>query len=65
MITLMTCLKKWISLKSEKTIVATSRFRREIKRLKKQNKTFETFREILIKLKNNEQIAGNYKPHRL
>tara|TARA_B100000315_G_scaffold218208_1_gene219358 strand:- start:290 stop:562 length:273 start_codon:yes stop_codon:yes gene_type:complete len=49
----------------KKTIIATSRYNRDIKRLKKQNKDFKPFRNVIRKLESGIHIPTKYKPHRL
>ena len=46
-------------------IVATSRFKGELKLIKKRNKDLEKLREVVIKLANNEKLEERYKDHQL
>ena len=42
-----------------------TRFRKDVKLMKKRNMDFETFKVIVNKLLNGEKLDAKYKPHKL
>lgn len=46
-------------------IVATSRFKKELKIIKRRNKDLKKLREVVNKLANKEKLEERYKDHQL
>ena len=49
----------------KKTIKVTSRFKKDLKRVKKQKKNISLIKDIIGKLEHGENVPQKYFPHRL
>jgi mRNA interferase YafQ len=48
-----------------KTISRTTRFEKDVKKMKKRGKSFTVFKQIISVLANNDMLEPKYKDHKL
>ncbi len=48
-----------------RTIKRTSRFKKDVKRIKKQGQNFTEFKKIIGKLANRQKLEPKYRDHKL
>jgi len=48
-----------------KTISRTTRFEKDVKKMKKRGKTFSVFKQVITNLANNEILEPKFKDHKL
>lgn len=48
-----------------KTISRTSRFKRDVKKMKKRGKSFEVFRQVILELAEGNSLDPRYRDHKL
>jgi mRNA interferase YafQ len=48
-----------------KKIFRTNRFKKDVKKMKKQGKSFEVFKQLIQKLANDEQLEERFRDHKL
>jgi len=48
-----------------KTITKTTRFDKDVKKMKKRGKSFEVFKEVITKLANDQSLDPKFKDHKL
>ncbi len=48
-----------------RTVHYTTRFKKDIKRLEKQGKTFDTFRRVIKMLADGQPLSEKYRDHQL
>ncbi len=48
-----------------KTITRTNRFEKDVKKMKKRGKSFETFKYVISKLANDQLLEQKFRDHKL